>query len=417
MNITIKKRFYRFLYNINLEKISKKIAQILSTQQFILFENIKNQERDNICKCIVLLKLIDNNYCELCENYGDYFGYCIEHYDQVLIDKYRREFNEIIHNDEVKRINFMHYYVEYKLKIRKLINNLIKIKNEYFNVTYKTFNFSHQYHNIDKNINKNNLHRKNTLFEDNKSYEIIKNFKNNNKCEENIINLLVFLLKKYIYDEYLLIDILKDSKSITTTTYIGNNNILYNKICKSNIIDQIEYIETEKSIKINNHTLRFDIYMIVKIFNIEDDYTTNYYELVIETDEQHHHTINSNTIEYDILKDEYCFNNGISLLRLELKNRKIIENDINFALFFIKYLIIHHKPIYYFSDKYINNHRTYDKTCDNIDKKSFIIGSNIKIFKINEFNNVNDIKNINKYIKSIHLTNIIDKFAINNTLL
>ena len=92
---------------------------------------------------------------------------------------------------------------------------------------------------------------------------------------------------------------------------------------------------------------------------------------------------------------------------------------IKFCLFFIKYLIKikNKKPIYYFSSKYIDTHQQQIKNINinNMNDIDNIIsfGSNNKnknIININDIQNLDDIKNIDYYIKN-HLTEIINKFT------
>lgn len=199
-----------------------------------------------------------------------------------------------------------------------------------------------------------------------------------------------------------------NSKTITKT-FIGNNEKLYNYIFNSNIMHYIEYIETERNVKINNHSLRFDIYIIIK-------HGLKYLKLVIETDEKHHYDITTN--DYDIFKDNYCIRNNISMLRLNIYDT-LTDNHLNFTLFFIKYLIEYGKPIYYFSNKYIDSHIINNKKTELI---TFGTSKNNKNTKKNITNIINttlicnDIQNIDFIIKNEGINELLNKFADKSNL-
>ena len=411
MNNNIEIVYNKYLYN-NHDKFISLIINNFQNKQILLNRNNKNKIRDEICMNISLIKLLDNNYCELCDKYADYYGYCINHYDQELINNYRITYIKDINSSNHIKSYFLNYYKEYINFIKMSKNNILHIRQHYFDKIYSTLNFTLQnnskesnlkYINCDYNIDYNKL---NVIFNDNIAIEIINDFYNNTrKKEQNIIILLIFLLKKYTYDSFIFNNLYENpSKNITKKTFIGNNNILYNHIYNSKIINNIEYMETEKLIHIDNHSLRIDIYIILKTFN--DNYEYEYFELFIECDEQHH--IHNRENNYDLLKDKYCITNNISLLRLNLDDNKLNTNDINFCLFFMEYLIKYKQSIYYFSDKYIHTHKVLLTKNDDI----ISFGSNNLRFNINKYNELNDIKNIDKLIKSCYLTSIIDKFSV-----
>ena len=88
MNNNIEIVYNKYLYN-NHDKFISLIINNFQNKQILLNRNNKNKIRDEICMNISLIKLLDNNYCELCDKYADYYGYCINHYDQELINNYR----------------------------------------------------------------------------------------------------------------------------------------------------------------------------------------------------------------------------------------------------------------------------------------------------------------------------------------
>ena len=369
--------------------------------------------RDNICHNIELLKLINLNYCIKCNKYADYIGFCIEHFNQSELNKYVSTFYNSIHNlSDDESININNYLKQYKEIIWK---NSRKTKEiiKYYNTNF-FFSFILKDNNLIKyidskyNIDYDNI---NVIFNDKISYNIITKFNYTEKRELNLIILLTFLYKKYEYDKYIY-DIIINNKKFPNV-FIGNNNILYNYIFNSNIINDIEFIDTEYLVHIDNHPLRFDIYIIIKIF---DGKKYNHHKLVIETDETHHYVNNNN---YDILKDKYCIQNQISLLRLHIDNKKISINEINFCMFFIKYLIKHKEPIYYFSEKYIYSHKIKINSNENNDNLYDILsfGTDNRDKKyydyINKINDISNIKNIDKYIKT-SLQLLIDKFSLKN---
>jgi hypothetical protein len=272
----------------------------------------------------------DNNYCEKCNTFSDYFGFCIDHYNQDEIDKYTNEYIDEIITNKTKSTYFFEYYKDYYNIIKKSIYELKKVCKFYFSKVYTYHNFSIQqnYKYINNNFINNDkfnidYESINTIFDDNMCYDIIINFNKKTDCEINFIILMVFLLKKYTYDIKIYKNLLKNNYNniYYKHVFIGNNNILYNKICNSNLINNIEFMETEKSVRINNQILRFDIYIILYLFNVNNDYKWHHYEVVIETDEKHHFNINTN--QNDLLKDEYCIKNGISMIHIDIDNGKI----------------------------------------------------------------------------------------------
>ena len=409
-----------FLYEYN-DFLSKLIENFTISdnlqKDMILNRCTANKIRDKICHNIELLKLINLNYCIKCNKYADYIGLCIEHFNQSELNKYVSTFyNSILNISDDESININNYLKEYKEIIWK---NSRKTKEiiKYYHTNF-FFSFILKGNNLIKyidskyNIDYENI---NVIFNDKISYNIITKINYIEKRELNLIILLTFLYKKYEYDKYIYNIIINNKKF--PNIFIGNNNILYNYIFNSNIINDIEFMDTEYLVHIDNHPLKFDIYIIIKIF---DGIKYNHHKLIIETDEKHHYV--NNNINYDILKDKYCIQNQISLLRLHIDNKKISINEINFCMFFIKYLIKHKESIYYFSEKYISSHKIKINSNENnndndnlFDILSFGTDNRDKKYYdyINKINDISNIKNIDKYIKtSLHL--LIDKFSLKN---
>lgn len=414
MNKNIQIIYNEIFYRQHIQ-IIKTILNKYKNNQLILFCDEKNKERDVICNDIKLIKLLDNIFCEVCDNYNDYFGYCIEHYNQDIINICRNDFLNDYNKCQNKKENFYKYNYEYYKTIKKFTKQLTKIYNYYFSDIFIFHNFEIQKKHIDINLKYlNNIYNidynsLNIILDDNICYKIIQKFNKKENYTHNIIVFIVFLMKKYKYDISIYHNLIKNPKNASKNTFIGNNNILYNKILNSKIINNIEFIETEKSININGHILRFDIYLILKVTDIYN-MTINHFEIVIETDESHHLCMNTN--EYDILKDEYCIKNGISMIHIDIINDKITDNEINLCIFLLYYFKFYNKPIYYFSEKYILKHQKINKIINNDGMNDNILtfGSNNK-FNINKFKEINKIKNLDKLIKSNNLTHIINKFG------
>lgn len=409
MNTHICLIYDRFKFCTCREFIDNLILNFKNKNQ-VLFGNNKNVTRDTFCNNIPFLRLLDLNFCEECTNYADYVGYCINHIDKYKIQTTQYTFINSISKYNKEEIEYINSYL-YELN-NYYNKNILKLKltiKKYKEIMLPLYDFSNQttdnkqYINNKYNIDYYSL---NTIFKNKFIVDIIPYFNNTNMRNIDLINLIVFLLKKYSYQKYIL-DTIK-YKRLISTTFISNSELLYNHIFNSNIMFYTEFIETEKNISVDNHTLRFDIFMIVR-------FGLKYLTLVIETDEQHHYNKSNN--KYDILKDKYCIENGISLLRLHI-DKKINDGQINFAFFFIKYLIKYGHPIYYFSDRYINNHIELikiDTTQVKNIEELITFGSNTKLDKINKIiknlDNISDIKNLDHIIKNNGLNLLINKYT------
>ena len=126
VNLGDKKLYFneRFFIDNKYRKIIDNIEHIFNSKHFILNKNINNKTRDDICIKIDLIRLLDNNYCESCNEWSDYFGYCIEHYNQDKINKYRNEFLNEYSNCKIKR----DYYYKYNYNNNIIINIIRQLK-------------------------------------------------------------------------------------------------------------------------------------------------------------------------------------------------------------------------------------------------------------------------------------------------
>lgn len=405
-------------YNKQIETILNSFNMSNKQKNLILYKNINLNIRDTVCNNINILKLINLNYCNECNKYADYIGLCVDHFNQNLINKYINEYYEYInnhpeHNEYIQ--NYLHEYHKIIVKYKNMCKQILDCYNKNTLVTFdmnKNINYT-QYINKIYDIDYDKI---NVYFDKNIVCDLIEQYNLKQIEQIDIIILIKFLHRKYKFDTYIYENIFIKNKP--TNIFIGNNNILFNHIFNSNLIYNIEYIDTEYPVNINGHTLRFDIYIIMKVMDISCDKPRfRYFKLVIETDENHHYNINSNTS--DKLKDKYCIENELSLLRIDvtLNNNKLSEQNIEFCLFFMKYLITIKEPIYYFSSKYIDTHKNKlqnininDINIDDILKFGSKKKSNT--YNIIDIKKIYDIENIDYYIKN-NLPQLIKQFAYN----
>jgi len=307
---------------------------------YIHFSNKNIEENVNIC--ILELK---NNYTKI----------------KKIQNKYRIFFTEQIkYYDKLNKNYLIYLYTICNFNIQKeyILNNIKYINNKY--IDYEAINV-----NFDQNI----INKINLFLKTNDINTLDRNI--------NIYNIINLIHKKFInYQCNLHNFIYKIKNNIyinTNLRKIENNIILYNHILKSHLIKYIDYINIEHSLYISNHVLRADIFLILCIDN-------NYFELIIETDEDRHITFKEKydetyikNLKYDYYKDKYAIKNGISFVRININNSKINDKNINLALFCINYIIETKKPLYYFNKKYINykksiNVNMYDEFSDIEDK-------------------------------------------------
>jgi hypothetical protein len=198
MNNNIEIVYNKYLYNKHNNFISL-IINNFQNKQMLLNRTNKNKTRDEICINISLIKLLDNNYCELCNKYADYYGFCIDHYDQKIINNYRITYIKDINDCNDKKSHFLNYYKEYINFINMSKNNILRIRQYYFDKIYTTLNFTLQnnskesnlkYIDCDYNIDYNKL---NVNFNDDIAIDIINDFYNYTRKQADIIMLQLLL--------------------------------------------------------------------------------------------------------------------------------------------------------------------------------------------------------------------------------
>ena len=352
------------------------------------FETIDNlQEIDNIITNINELKYnfnIDNKnynifkifsslYCLVpeCNKFNCKNGFCYKHflnknveeYVNICISEIKNNYNEIKKIQNEYRIFFAeqnkHYCILNNSYLIYLYTNCnFNIQKEYIEHNKKYINNKHiDYESINVKFDKNIINKIKLFLKNNDINTIDRNI--------NIYNIINLLHKKFLNYQCGLSNFIyhiRNNKSINTKLRkIENNVILYNHILESHLIKYIDFINTEHSIYISKHVLRADIYLILCINN-------NYFEMIIETDEDHHITFDEKYSEkyikyqkYDYYKDKYAIKKGISIVRIDIKNNKINNENIDLALFCINYVIETQKPLYCFNKKYIN----YKKSINN----------------------------------------------------
>lgn len=320
-----------------------------------------------------LFKIYSSLYCLIpnCNKFNCKNGFCYKHflnknveeYVNICISELKNNYNEIKKIQNKYRIFFAeqnkHYCVLNNSYLIYLYTNCnFNIQKEYMIHNKKYINNKHiDYESITVKFDKNIINK-------------IKLFLKNNDINTldrdiNIYNIINLLHKKFLNYQCGLSNFIyhiKNNKSINTKLRkIENNVILYNRILESHLIKYIDFINTEHSIYISKHVLRADIYLILCVNN-------NYFEMIIETDEDHHITFDEKYSEkytkyqkYDYYKDKYAIKKGISFVRIDINNSKITDKNIDLALFCINYIVETQKPLYYFNKKYIN----YKKSINN----------------------------------------------------
>ncbi len=354
------------------------------------FENENNlQEIDNIItninklkynfninnKNYNIFKIVSSLYCLVpeCNKFNCKNGFCYIHFSNknneehinICVSELKNNYNDIKKIQNEYRLFFAeqikHYCILNKSYLKYLYKNCnFNIQLEYIEHNKKYINNKHiDYESINVKFDKNIINKINLFLKNTDINTIDRNI--------NIYNIINLLHKKFLNYQCGLNNFIyhiKNNKSINTKLRkIENNIILYNHILESHLIQYIDFINTEHSLYISNHVLRADIYLILYVNN-------NYFEMIIETDENHHITFNekyneeyTKYLKYDYYKDKYAIKKGISFIRIDIKNSKINDENIDLALFCINYIIETQKPLYYFNKKYIN----YKKSI-NIDK-------------------------------------------------
>jgi len=362
----------------------------------------------NIINKYKMLIRLTTNKCLKCEYNSNYLGYCIGHYNQTDFINDINNFEHELKNNKKEIINTITNITN----IVSYIKQILYITEQlYYATLFKHNNIQCMFSYKKCYIHPPFYNKVNTIFKNDIIIDIIKHFNDNADYNNihNIFSLLAFLKKQYNFNMQYLFDLRNNIRyngeyknNHIKKIYIGNNDILYQHIINSKINKYIEYITPEYSIyNINNNNhLRFDLYIILNIDN-------NYFELCIETDEKYHRSqFNKN----DMIKDNILIDSNISFIRIDIE-KKITDKEINFVLFCIEYLIKTKSPIYYFSDKYIENINKYF-TDDTIDNLEISFGSAFNENKmLNNIKNINDFNksNLDKYIKNMNIQKLIDK--------
>ncbi len=301
-------------------------------------------------------------YCLNCNNFTCNDKYCIIHYNKLqlnnksdeYINKCRLEIEE-----NYKEINKIHN--EYRNLYSKNIRNYYKLLKVYYKYINNNFNFDDQNKAI--LINKKYINNKIINYENinTKFDETIKNIINNKEYNDNrinIYNIILYLNKKFINYRLKMNNFSYKLKKIDFKQKyqkIENNILLYNKLITSNIANYIDYIDTEYSLSISKHLLKFDIFMIISIDN-------RHFKILIETDECQHFKYDERTLKYDYYKDKFAIQNGYSMIRIDINKKNISSDNIEFVLFCIKYILETKETLYYFNNKYINYLKTINNT-------------------------------------------------------
>jgi len=351
----LKYKFFdsKILYNADLFQFSCKVNDI-----FLNKFNIYNSK---------LLEYINKDTCITCNNkFVKCYGHCLQHIKNVDIISLHTEllaiFNKIT---DVEKINFKLSIAELMFKIKRSksiskreiktyaeeVFNQQKIqeisnKNEEFiinkSILYKELINKYAFTDAEKE----KLYKQNNKINFRITYEI--NDNNLLNVNENIIQ--IYKLRKLKYEETRLLSFFNNITDIRTI-HIDNSDTIVIEILKHNLINRrILYLEQEKTVKINNRVFRSDIFVIIE--------TNNHLliPIIIEIDEKHHKHV-EDIIKNDTLKDIYYISKGVSVIRLEVNNNKISEDNINLIINKLIDVVELNIPIYYFSDTYIENHR------------------------------------------------------------
>ena len=347
-------------HNFETEDNLKEINNIITNINQLKYKfNIDNNNYN-------LFKIYSSLYCLIpnCNKFNCKNGFCYTHFSKKNNEEYVNIcISEIKNNNtEIKKIEN-----KYRIFFAEQIKYYCILNNSYLIYLYTNCNFNIQkeymLHNQKYINNKHIDYESITVKFDKNIINKIKLFLKNNDINTldrdiNIYNIINLLHKKFLNYQHGLSNFIyniKNNKSINTKLRkIENNIILYNRILESHLIKYIDYINIEHSLYISNHVLRADIYLILCIDN-------NYFEMIIETDEDHHITFNekyneeyTKYLKYDYYKDKYAIKKGISFVRIDINNSKITDKNIDLALFCINYIIETQKPLYYFNKKYIN---------------------------------------------------------------
>lgn len=319
------------------------------------------------------------NKCNHCTSIQYKIGLCYEHYTPNKYNDIIKQINnsdtDKLHNIKQEINNKIKKLGKHKSKIKRELNNM-KISNQilYKSIIKKQFPFLENYEykslNYDDIINFVNYLNTRDLYkiflkdincvEDvlNKPIEelnknnarvILKYLYNKDKIlnmQTNILTLYERRIYKYKLKYLKKIIYNKNNIIVTPNKCKLNSYILFNKLLEKNINDLI-LILPEYRIRVSYETYFYDIYIMIRTKR------QMFVEAFIEIDEKCHYTNNVEYNKRDIIKDIYCFNNCISLLRICTDT--ISEPIITQVIEFINKISEKGDIIYNINDKYIEH--------------------------------------------------------------
>lgn len=188
-------------------------------------------------------------------------------------------------------------------------------------------------------------------------YDIILNYINklahlfDDTDKYNDDNNVTFITKLMLQYKLLQIDayyILQFNTNNKVRSRTDGNDKFMTYLLDHNISNNLIYIAREHILKINNHNLRADFYVIIKTND------NSLYEIIIEIDDYSHYANKRLQDDYDVYKDIYAFKKGISLYRSNIIKK---YSDYEHVITFIEHIINTNLPHYYFPKKYIARKR------------------------------------------------------------
>jgi hypothetical protein len=296
------------------------------------------------------LALFLKDTCILCDNQPKKLGFCHVHCNKECINNIRFNFDIYVdmspHNDFMQVMN--NVYLIYESIKEQLCITKNKLDNSLHNITKMISDKQQIYGNSLCSKFKNELSYKLTRFD----YNIILNYINklahlfddtdnhNDDIDVTFITTLMLKYKLLQIDAYYILQFNTNKKVRSRTD--GNDKFM-TYLLDHKISNNIIYISREHILKINNHNLRADFYVIIKTND------NSLYEIIIEIDDYSHY-VNKKENDYDVYKDIYAFRHGISLYRSNIIKK---ESDYEHVITFIEQIIDSNLPQYYFPKKYI----------------------------------------------------------------
>lgn len=347
--------------------------------------------------------------CIECKNLQYKYGLCHNHYSvskcdnilNILYSLNTDELNEYNTKIKTKIKMIKNMFRKIKCEIKKNYKNLQYVTNVHITDKYK-FLSKYDYTSLIQYTYKEIIEEYNNLIND---YEYKQIYEKINIKIPNIENELIYLLYEHkllknksniLYKIILHKNDMNYKKIVSANTHSLNSYKLFRSLINNNIKDKILLLTCEYKIKIINRTAVFDLYMIICTKN------NIYLEAIIEIDENHHMNKDINMNKQDIIKDLYCFNKSISLLRISTND--ITDNIVEKVINFINCVYNQQKPIYILDDLYIfhknnmiNNYiLNYDKKY-NITSYDYVTKKDDNIINENNKGILIDIDTYNEY--------------------